>query len=141
MANAGLGWTSDAVKLTDRLVGQRTTALTDEQPRPYALVLLSPTDGLKVRSPLGALRIDRDHPVLRVDLELEKVIATNAVDAVIYGPNTGVDSCPVYSRLFPQLPEEKYVLRDYNFRRSCELSLLQVQITLGHAPDSSLLIL
>ena len=118
MANAGLRWTDANVKIKYRLLRQPTASFGNEQPRPYAVVLVSPKDGLRTSTSLSDLRIDRDHPSLSVDLRLEKIIAENAVDAVIYGPNTMVDSCPVYSRLFPQLPEEKYVLRDYSFRRS-----------------------
>lgn len=112
--NKGLSWTDADVKIKYRLVGAGGS-LPYVKPLPMAVVLLSPKDGVRQGTALTLVKLDKSKPFLNVDKDMEKVIFANAIDAVVYGRKTAVDSCPIYDRLFPDLPKDKYVLREYNF--------------------------
>lgn len=102
-------------KLKKRSANQPTLQFMRSAPLPIAVILLSPKLGVKQASHLTKLKLDTTTPFLPIDGEKESIIRDNAIDAIVFGKSSTVDSCKIYSRLLPRLPT-KHVLRNFGYQ-------------------------
>jgi hypothetical protein len=80
---------------------------------PFAVILLKAKD-LTKSTLLSKIAFGKDQVELPITAEIEAIIQSHAVDAVVWGESYRYDTCNVFDRMLPQLQGKgKYILHDY----------------------------
>ena len=75
-----------------------------------AIVLVFNKEGKELQD----LELNPNHPFLKLNDNLIKIINANLIDMVVYGRRAPFDKCTIYERLAPTLSGRKYTLREYD---------------------------